>query len=99
MNRESEANLLEFCVRQHGDFRGADWLVYTHADKGELAAACLFLACQDWYGHGEELAEVAERMQPGCGGRLSALVSATGFDCSRFSNMLRRELRHALVAS
>lgn len=99
MNRESESNLLEFCVRQHADFRDKDWLAYSHPDKDELAAACLFLACQDWYGHHEELEDVAERLRPGTHGDIEALIRTTDFNCLRFSTMLRRELLHALSPS
>ncbi len=99
MTRDSEARLLQFCVRQSTAFDAAEWCSFSHPDPDELAAAALFLAGVDWYPHHAGLLEAAEALRPGCTGRLSALVSRTGFDCSRFSNMLRRQLAHAPVAS
>lgn len=99
MTRDTEARLLQFCAQQQSGFRADDWLGIKHPDTDEMAVTCLFLAGVDWYGHSRELISVAERLHPGSTGHVSELVQKTGFDCSRFSNMLRRELRHALVAS
>ena len=44
MNRESEADLLDFCVRQHQEFEGEAWLTRTNQNRDELATAALFLA-------------------------------------------------------
>ena len=99
MNRDTEASLLQFCTAQRGRFDAAQWLTCPHPDRSELTATALFLAGVDWYGHRPELLRVAEHLTPASTGHLSALVSRTGFDLSRFSNMLRRLLDHAPVAS
>lgn len=95
MNRESEAALLEFCAQQRGDFSPAAWMEYAGLPREEVAAAALFLAGVDWFGHRPELLAVAAELQPGAG--FGELARRTTFDCSRFSNLLRR--RHAHAAS
>lgn len=99
MTRVSESQLLELCVRQHAAFLAQEWFDFDRVTSGELAATCLLLAAGDWYGHRDELLAVAEQLQPGCAGHVSELVRETCFDCPRFSNMLKRDLRHALAAS
>lgn len=99
MNRVTEARLLQFCAGQRERFDAAQWLACPHPDVEEFTAAALFLAGVDWYGHRTELLHMAEQLAPGSTGHLSTLVSRTGFDLSRFSNMLRRLLDHAPAAS
>ncbi len=99
LNRVTEASLLQFCARQHERFDATQWLACPHPDEEKFTAAALFLASVDWYGHRTELLSVAEQLTRCSTGHLSALVSRTGFDLSRFSNMLRRLLDHAPAAS
>ena len=99
MNRGTEAARREVCVRQRTDVDAQEWLNFPHPVKSELAAAALFLACVDWYGHQPELREIALTLEPGCVGHFSDLARRTRFDCGRFSNMLRYSLRHAQLAS
>jgi hypothetical protein len=99
MNRETEARLLEFAARQHRSFVAGEWLDFDHPEIDELAAAALFLAGVDWYGHRRELLEIASIISPGSPGNLGNLVARTGFDLSRFSNHLRRLLDHAVAPS
>ena len=99
MNRETEARLLEFAASQNRRFVAAEWLVFDHPERDELAAAALFLAGVDWYGHRSELLAIASALSPGAPGNLGKLVARTGFDLSRFSNQLRRLLDHAVAPS
>jgi len=102
MNRESEAELLNFCVRQHKSFKADSWMQRPERDRQELAAVALFLAGVDWFPHRQHLLEIAERLHGGYVGRFSELAKLVRFDCSRFSNLLRRELtlaKHAHVSS
>ena len=55
----------------------------------------LFLAGVEWFGHRRELADVAVQLAPGAG--FADLARRTQFDCSRFSNRLRRH--HAFAAA
>lgn len=95
MNRESEAQLLDFCTRQKGAFQESDWLESRVVDRKEMAVVCLFLAGVDWYGHRQNLMGIAEQMMAGSAARFEALVQSLHFDCLRFSTMLRRRLQHA----
>ncbi len=99
MTRDSEASLIDFCARQHGAFQESAWLEEWPVRREEMAAACLFLAGVDWYGHHRELLRVGEAIVPGCAAKAGAFLREARFDCLRFSNLLRRELRHASVAS
>jgi hypothetical protein len=99
MTRITEAALLNFCTQQHTCFQPQAWLAYPHPVREELAAAALFLAAVDWYGHRKALQEIASTLEPGCVGHFAALAKRAGFDCGRFSNSLRHSLRHAPLAS
>jgi hypothetical protein len=92
MNRITEAELFDFCVRQKNDFSIERWLAFGQLSRAELAACALLLASVDWYGHRAELREVADRIYPGITGKFSELIKLTGFDCARFSSMLRKRL-------
>jgi hypothetical protein len=92
VTRESESQLIDFCVRQHGGFDAGLWLSFPHPDHDELAATCLFLASAEWYGHWRELVAVGTQLAPQDFANPEALISRTNFDCGRFTNMLRREL-------
>lgn len=95
MNRDSEAQLLDFCARQKGAFEETDWLESKVVDRKEMAVVCLFLAGVDWYGHGQSLMQIAERLVSGSAASFESLARAVHFDFLRFSSMLKRRLGHA----
>ena len=99
MTRLTEAQLLEFCTRQRGAFAAEQWHQFVEADRVELATAALFLASVDWFGEKQALRQVAAELLAGQRAQLSELVSETGFDCSRFSNLLRRKLEEDVGAT
>ncbi len=99
MTRDSESGFIGFCARQQGAFEADDWLRNDSVDREEKTIACLFLSGTDWYGHRQALAQVAERLLPGAEAQFASLVQRVKFDFIRFSNLLRRELRHAPSAS
>jgi hypothetical protein len=92
MKRDSEAQLLQFCVAQRRAFAAEAWSSYVDLPRDELAVTAVFLAGVGWYGHRDELLAVAHSLAAGCVGRFSELASQTEFDCSRFSHSLRRLL-------
>lgn len=94
MTRETEAALLDFCTRQSADFDPVAWLDFSDVSGDELAATALFLSAVDWYGNKGALQKIAHDLLPNRYLRFSELVSQTRFDCSRFSNMLRRRLKN-----
>ncbi len=70
MNRESKAELLNFCVRQHKSFEAESWMQRPQKDRQELAAVALFLvAGVDWFPHRQQLLEIARWV---CGAFLGA---------------------------
>jgi len=95
MTRDSEAQLLDFCAHQHGAFHESAWLEAKLVTRDEMAAACLFLGGVDWFGHRQQLAEVGRRLLENADTKFAELVSRIGFDCARFSNMLKRRIGHA----
>jgi hypothetical protein len=97
MTRESEQGLLEFCSHQWIQFDVAEWLKVPHPNRDEFLAAVLFLGGVDWYGNRKQLIAVAGELEPEMIGHLSTVVRRTGFDLSRFSNMLRKEINHESV--
>jgi len=92
MTRLTESQLLDFCAQQRGALDPARWAQFSIVNRDELAAAALFLAGVDWFGHKEPLRQIAEELLPDRSCELSELVRDIGFDCARFSNMLRRKL-------
>jgi len=94
MTRESEEILLSFCARQREQFDMEEWLKVPHPSRDEFMVVILFLAGVDWFGHRNALMEIAKQMEPASIGHLSEVVRRTGFDLSRFSNMLRRQIKH-----
>lgn len=98
MNRITESHLIDFCVEQKKSFNPQLWIEYRqasrHTTSDELVACALFLAGADWYGHKEKLLVVAENLKAGCIGNFGLMVKTTGFDCGRFSGLLKARLRH-----
>ena len=48
MNRESEAQLPDFCARQHRAFQKLVRLEADHVSHAEMVATCLFSGRFDW---------------------------------------------------
>jgi hypothetical protein len=94
MDRVAEMELLDFCAKQKARFSVQRWHEFGSVKNSELAAAALFLAGVDWYGHKDDLLDVAEHLHPGYVGKFSQLAKESAMDCSRFSNMLKARLAH-----
>ena len=95
MTRESEAQLLDFCARQQGAFQELAWLESRIVSREEMAATCLFLGGVDWFGHKQQLVDVAAKLLEASQIKFAELVSQIGFNCSRFANLLKRRIGHA----
>ena len=95
MNRESEEQLIAFCAHQKSAFQESAWLDSQIISRDEMAAVCLFLSASDWYGHKQRLTVLADHFIGGSGRLFTDMVSQLNFDCSRFSNMLRRKIHYA----
>lgn len=94
MNRANEQELLDFCARQKESFSSKQWQDFSLVKKNELAAAALFLAGSDWYGHRNELLDLVDHLFPGRKGGFAQLEHDAAMDCGRFSNMLKARLNH-----
>lgn len=92
MDRVSEEKMLEFCQLQRRAFDKEAWRKLEHPDREELALTAYFLATLPWYGHEDELVEIAEELRPGIGESLAAVIADKQFDCGRFSAMLRKKV-------
>jgi hypothetical protein len=90
---------LDHCLQQATAFDPWTWRTFGGVPQEDLAAVALFLAGVDWYGHQTELRMLASQLAPWGGGRLSALVRATGFDCGRFSALMKSRMLHARCLS
>lgn len=70
--------------------------------RAQLATAAYFLGTTYGYGHEKELLGVAERLHPGLAGDFEVfrdLCEQTGFEPSRFHDMLQAEKTHAAANS
>jgi hypothetical protein len=93
MMREREARLLDFCAQQRTRLTPEAWL-NTGENKDLMAMVAFLLASMRWYGHQDELLDIAERLHKGCGLHFPSLVLKLDFDCSRFVAMLQAKLSH-----
>lgn len=92
MNRDSEAQLLAFCVAQRSQFDVSAWARFSAVTPLELAATAHYLAGVAWYGHQALLRVIAARLssEP-----FPVLARQTGFDPGRFAGLLKAHLQHA----
>ncbi|MCA1964685.1 MAG: hypothetical protein LDL31_12135, partial [Prosthecobacter sp.] len=65
------------------------------ASRDETAAVGLVRGGVDWFGHRQQLADLGRRLLGGADTTFAQLVSRLGFDCARFSNLLKRRIGHA----
>lgn len=92
MNRDSESQLIGFCVEQRSRFDASAWEQFSAVNRIELAAAARYLAGVSWYGHEAALREVAERLSPRS---FAELAGEVRFDASRFGGLLKAHVAHA----
>lgn len=98
MDRQTTDSLAQFCASQHTDFAAADWQVWSDIDEDAVALAAKYLSMTSWYGHGEELEEIAMKnhfSEKGSG--LHRESQAISFDLPYFSvkvrvSVVRRQL-------
>ncbi len=93
MKRDLEDLLLEFCVQQNVRFGLSPWLDLPLSSDAKATVA-LYLANSSWFGHRNELLDVAERLRQGSVGHFSEMAKLTGFDPSRFRGRLQARLVH-----
>ena len=64
MNPRRFERLIEFCTHQYAAFDVRRWLAARRSDREALAVAAKFLSMTSWYGFQEQLADIAERLDP-----------------------------------
>lgn len=92
VNRDSEAQLLAFCVTQPSHFDASGWEEFSAVTRLELAVTARYLAGVAWYGRQSQLREISARLSPEA---FSDLARQTAFDPSRFAGLLKAHLWHA----
>ena len=80
--------LTAFCAHQRYDFDPAAWLLRSESDGRLVAVVAQYLAMTSWYGHGESLRQVAEKIEPGISTSnafADQLRAVLGLNLARFS--------------
>jgi hypothetical protein len=67
MDHDALPGIEEFCAAQYYAFDAGAWIARAQRDGLRVAAAAEYLALTSWYGHEEELAEVAARIRAQAG--------------------------------
>lgn len=62
MDRHTTSALAKFCVDQCNTFNFRDWLLLQGIDDKAVALAARYLSMTSWYGHEDELEEIATRI-------------------------------------
>lgn len=89
MNRTTEAELLDFCARQHAAFDSRAWVRDDAGERADLVCAAFLLASSPWYGHRDELLDIVEALHPRGASAFPEILGDRDFDCARFHNTLR----------
>lgn len=61
MDRGMTDSLAHFCAVQRNNFEAEDWLALDGIYRDALGLAAKYLSMTSWYGHAEELEEIARR--------------------------------------
>lgn len=91
MDRQATESLAGFCIRQRNALDPDDWYLRSETDGKAVALAARFLSLTNWYGHDDELVEIAAKVHPTLDGSASLYseAQAIGFDWPHFSTTVR----------
>ena len=100
MTRESEAQLIDFCLAQARAFDRSAWMGFDAVSRETLAVAARQIAGMDLEAayQRHSFLSIADELAPEWTG-IAELARRTRFDLARFSNLIRRAEHHALAAS
>jgi len=59
MNNFVTDSLAQFCIDQRSSFSSHDWIAWGAIDRKSVACAAKYLSMTSWYGHDEELEQIA----------------------------------------
>ena len=91
MDRQATESLARFCIEQRNAFDPDDWFLRSETDGKVVALAAKYLSMTSWYGHDEELVEIAAKIHPALenGAGLYCEAQAMGFDWPHLSTSVR----------
>ena len=94
MSHPAIDTLARFCADQRQAFESNAWLNCEDADRRTIAVVAKYLSCTSWYGHEDELDNIATVIYPNLPDYVAIGVEAEeiGFDLTRFSANLRYRL-------
>ena len=100
MDQPALDSLASFCAEQRKAFAADAWLSHDAADRRTLAVVAKYLSMTSWYGHEDELTNIASEIDPGVGGDdgFDVEAQAVGFDIKHFSTRLRYRIALNRVA-
>jgi hypothetical protein len=91
MDRQATESLARFCIEQRNALDPDDWYQRSETDGKVVALAAKFLSMTSWYGHDDELVEIATKIHPALDGSSSLYceAQAMAFDWPHFSTTVR----------
>jgi hypothetical protein len=92
MERQAAAqSLAQFCIAQRSAFDSRQWLARKHIDGKAVALAAKYLSMTSWYGHEDELEQIAVAIYArGVGEKaLFSESKSQDFDLPYFSTTVR----------
>jgi hypothetical protein len=91
-------SLAQFCIAQRDAFNRDDWYARFNVDRKAVALAARYLSMTSWYGHEEELEQIAvatDAFDNSYG--LHRESQAIGFDLPHFSYTVRSGIAQAHI--
>lgn len=91
MDQHATESLAKFCIAQRNAFDPDDWYAQFDINPKAVALAAKYLSLTSWYGHEEELEQIASEMDVFVESShgLYRELHAIGFDLAYFSYMVR----------
>ncbi len=91
MNQPALDSLARFCADQRQAFHTDAWLKCSDADRRTIAIVAKYLSMTSWYGHEEELVNIASEIDPDVSNDIGFDGEAKdiGFDLTHFSTKVR----------
>jgi hypothetical protein len=91
MNQPALDSLARFCADQRQSFESKAWLKCSDADRRTIAIVAKYLSMTSWYGHEDELVNIASEIDPEVSNDFGfdGEAKAIGFDLMHFSTTVR----------
>lgn len=91
MDQHATESLAKFCIAQRNAFDPDDWYAQADTNRKAVALAARYLSLTSWYGHEEELEQIAAELDVSVESShgLYRELHTIGFDLAYFSYMVR----------